>query len=628
VASSVENVVYVNCAGEVYNNALVFLKQLPAISLDTETTGTDPLIDKVLLISAGNPYKQFVFNVYMLEKAGLLDPIRAVLSDTSKTYILHNAKFDYKFLKRCLGIELENIYDTMLAEMLLLKGRKMQGFGLDDVADKYLGIKLNKDIRKTFIGLQYGSAFTLEQIRYSGIDVQHLDVIRAQQYALIKKHGLETVCDIEMKAVPPTGDMELNGMYLSASLWSKAETQAIKDRDAAKETLDKLFSAAVGQDMFGNAMINYNSPKQLLPALRTLIGKQAEGLESTGEAVLRELLSPGIYDRMAKEGMDILDTLKEQSDKVVAALLLYREKEKRISTYGNDFLSNIHVATNRVHSDFSQLYTDTGRYSSSNPNLQNIPAITLYRQCFRAWSEDYRIIGCDYSGMELRILADLSQEPSWIDCFKRNGDLHAENGSALLGKTIRKKGTNGPNDPGENWELRRPVKTLNFGVGYGMGPMKLANATGMPLDQARGLIKQFWTKFSKVKGFFDTYTAQAFQEKCVRSPYDGRLRWLDGFDYDSRKDQSRMRNLCMNFPMQAGNATIMKYALYLIRRDLKGKDAKIICTVHDECLVEAHKDIAQEVYDIVRKDMIDAGQRFIKNVPVDVEGHISMQWEK
>jgi len=158
--------------------------------------------------------------------------------------------------------------------------------------------------------------------------------------------------------------------------------------------------------------------------------------------------------------------------------------------------------------------------------------------------------------------------------------------------------------------------------------MKLANATGMPMDQARRLIKDYWIKFSHIKKFFDSYTAEAFANKCVRSPYDGRLRWLDGFDYDSHKDQSRMRNLCMNFPMQSGNASITKHALYLIRRDLKGKDAKIICTVHDEILVEAHKDIAQEVYDIVRNDMITAGQRFIKNVPVDVEGHVSMQWEK
>lgn len=230
--------------------------------------------------------------------------------------------------------------------------------------------------------------------------------------------------------------------------------------------------------------------------------------------------------------------------------------------------------------------------------------------------------------MELRELADLSQEPSWVDCFKRGGDLHSENGSILSGKTIRRKGTNGPQDPGENEELRRPFKSLNFGINYGMGVRKLVQETGMTYAQARDLIKQFWIKFSKIKAFFDTFVAKAIADGCVRSPYDGRLRWLDGFDFDSPKDQSRVRNLCMNFPMQSGNASIMKVALYMIRQHLKGKAAKIICTIHDEILVEAHKDIAQEVYDIVRNDMITAAQRFIKNVPVDVEGHISMQWEK
>lgn len=602
-AVSAENVIYINKLGRQYDQAIDFLKQLPSISVDTETTGTDPLIDRVLLISAGNPYKQFVFDVAALEKN--LDPLKAVLNDDTKMFVIHNAKFDYKFLKRNLGIVLENIYDTMLAEMLLQKGRKMQGFGLDDVAEKYLMVKMNKDVRKTFIGLQYGSSFTQEQIRYSGIDIQHLEAIRTQQNLLLKKHKLELVCDIEMKAIPPTGDMELNGMYLSASLWSKAETQAIKDRDVARSELDAFFAPLVGTDIFGHADINYNSPKQLLPAIKKLVGKDASDLESTSE-----------------------DALKTIDHAAVESLLKYREKEKRISTYGNSFLNNIHPATNRIHSDFSQLYTDTGRYSSSNPNLQNIPAEAIYRQCFKAWSEEYVIIGCDYSGMELRILADLSQEPSWVACFKRNGDLHAENGSELLGVPIRKKGTNGPNDPGENWELRRPVKSLNFGVGYGMGPQKLARETGMPLDQARKLIKLFWTKFSRIKVYFDNHVETSFAAKCVRSPYDGRLRWLEGFDFDSRKDQARVRNLCMNFPMQAGNATVMKHALYLIRRDLKGKNAKIICTVHDECLVEAHKDIAQEVYDIVVRDMIAAGERFIKNVPVAVEGHISTHWEK
>ena len=641
------NITYISQPGKDYDAALTFLSALPVIGLDTETTGSDPLLNQVLLISIGNQYKQFVFDVAKLEKH--LDPLRKLISDPAKLFILHNAKFDYKFLKRNLNIVVENIFDTMLAEMLLLKGRKAidlefdeasekpaikkqkkTGFALDDVADKYLSVKLNKDIRITFIKMKYGDSFSKDQIYYSGMDVQYLDLIRRKQVELIQKYSLQTVCEIEMQAIPPTGDMELNGMYLSAAKWSKAETNAILDREQARTELDKLFIPIVGRDMFDHADINYNSPKQLLPAMKTIIGPKVDNLESTAESALKVLLSSGVYTRLQKgnEGIGILNTLTEPCDKVIAALLIYREKEKRITTYGNSFLNNIHVATSRIHSEFNQLFTDTGRFSSNSPNLQNIPRDKAYREAFTAWHPDYRIVGCDYSGMELRILADLSGEPSWIDCFKRSGDLHSENGSDLLGVPIRKPGTNGPTDPGENWELRQPIKSLNFGISYGMGPQKLSRETGMEYEKAKELIKKFWRRYSKIKAYFDKHVATCMEQKCVRSPYDGRLRWLEGFDYDSPKDLSSVRNLCMNFPMQAGNATITKHALYLIRKHLMGKDAKIISTVHDEILVEAHQSIAEEVLQIVRNDMIKAGERFIKTVPVDVESHVSTHWMK
>ena len=590
--STATNVIFIDKNNDDYKNAINFLTKLPSISLDTETTGVDPLINKILLISAGNQMKQYVFDIAKLEP--YLDPLRKVLNDENKTFLLHNAKFDYKFLKHCLGIVLENIYDSMLVEMLLLKGRRQQGFGLDDVADKYLNIKLNKSIRKSFTEMKYGDSFTKDQIKYSGMDVQYLESIRQKQWELIKKYKLEIVYDIEMKAIPPTGDMELNGMYLSPALWSKAETQAIVDRDAAKAVLDKIVAPFLHKpvkttlDLFANTddeipHINYNSPKQLLPILKEAIGTDADDLDSTGEPALKVLLTPGVYERIEKEQLNLLnDVYLTNGDKVIVALLVYREKEKRITTYGIEFLENIHPATGRIHSDFSQLFTDTGRFSSSNPNMQNVPRAKQYRTAFTAWHPDYRIINADYKGMELGILADLTQEPSWVDCFKRGGDLHAENGSIILGKPIRKKGTNGPNDPGENWELRQAVKSLNFGIGYGLGPGKLARETGISYEEAKVIIKKFWNTFTRIKSFFDEHVDQSFKSHCVRSPYDNRLRWLDGFDYDARKDQSRMRNLCMNFPMQAGNASITKHAMYLIRKDLKGKNAKIISTIHDK----------------------------------------------
>jgi DNA polymerase I len=601
----IENIVFVNSPGKEWDGMLNFLLDPGVIylGLDTETTGVDPLIDKVLLISIGNKNVQYVIDVARMRKH--LDPFRKVFQDPEKIFLLHNAKFDYKFLKQDLGIELINIHDSMLTEMLLVKGKKDKGFGLDDVVSKYVGVALNKEIRKTFIEMAYGDTFTDEQVRYSAQDVEYLETVYSAQIRLIKKYALEVTYVTEMHALLPTGDLELNGMYLNKDKWLEAETQAVKDRDVAKLELDALFAPLVGEDLFSEAAINYNSPKQLLPAIKTLVGAPAKDLANTKEQSLKEINHP-----------------------VIKALLMYREKEKRITTYGRAFLDNIHQSTGRIHSQFSQLYTDTGRYSSDSPNLQNIPRDKQYRAAFTGRNDNYRIVGCDYSGMELRILADLSNEPSWIECFERNGDLHSEIGSKIFGKSIRAKGTLGPDDPGENPELRQFAKTLNFGISYGMGPKKLARETGMPFDQARIVVREFWKQHPQIKGYFDRHVKMSTEAEVVRSPYDGRLRWLVGYDMDNPAEAASVRNLCMNFPMQSGNASITKKAMYLLKNHLKGKDAMLVSTIHDEILIEAHKDIADEILILMKKDMIDAAREYIKRVPVTVEGHVAMHWKK
>jgi DNA polymerase-1 len=595
---------FINKSGEDFDNAVSFLSVLNVIALDTETTSVDPLDGKILLISAGNGDIQYVFDVAHIGEA--IAPLLKVLANKKILKILHNAKFDYKFFYRDLGTEIEPVFDTMLAEMLLLKGRKVQGvFGLDDVADKYLGIKLDKDIRKSFAGMVFGDDFSNDQIKYSGEDVQYLHKIRDAQLAFIRKHELEKVCQIEMDVLPSVAEMELYGVYIDRVKWLKAEEDAKTARDAALIKLDEFFIPHVGADIFGRAQINYNSPKQLLPRIKDIVGTAAKGLTSTNEASLKTIEHP-----------------------LILAILDYKKQAKRISTYGVSFLDNVHHVTGRIHSNFSQLYTDTGRFSSSDPNLQNIPRLKVYRQSFTSGDPRYRIITIDYSGMELRILADLSKEDKWIEVFKNKGDLHCEIGTMLWGVPIRVPGTNGPGDPGENYELRQPTKTLNFGISYGMGPRKFSSQTGIEYDKARTIVSTFWKTFPAIKRYFDKHVAQSIDARCVRCPYDNRLKWIEGVDFDSQREMAGTRNMCMNFPMQAGNATITKRAMAIIRNNFQGKDAKIIGTVHDEIIVRAHESIAQEAYDIVRNGMISAGQEFITNLPVDVEGKIDMCWNK
>jgi DNA polymerase-1 len=267
-----------------------------------------------------------------------------------------------------------------------------------------MGIIMNKDIRKTFTKMKLGDSFSTDQLKYSAEDVAYLIQIMEQQKQFLIKHSLTKVSELEMNAIAPTADMELNGMFLDMDIWLKAEAIAIEEREVALLELDDIFSKVVPLDLFKRPMINYNSPLQVLEPLKKLMGAPGKHLKSTGEEVLKNF----------------------KHIPVVAKLLEYREKEKRVSTYGAAFFDYLNPVTRRIHTDFSQLRADTGRYASTSPNMQNIPALKAYRSAFTSGSPDYRIITCDYSGMELRILADLSKEPKWIEIFEKGLDAHCE----------------------------------------------------------------------------------------------------------------------------------------------------------------------------------------------------------
>jgi DNA polymerase I-like protein with 3'-5' exonuclease and polymerase domains len=161
-----------------------------------------------------------------------------------------------------------------------------------------------------------------------------------------------------------------------------------------------------------------------------------------------------------------------------------------------------------------------------------------------------------------------------------------------------------------------------------MGPRKFAAQTNTPYEKSREIVSNFWKRFPAIKKYFDVHVVKSIDARVVRCPYDKRLKWIDNVDFDSPKEMSHARNMCMNFPMQAGNASITKSAMTLVRKHFQGKDAQIIGTVHDEIIVKAHESVAQEAFQIVRNDMISAGQEFIINVPVDIEGKIDMCWSK
>jgi DNA polymerase I-like protein with 3'-5' exonuclease and polymerase domains len=420
-----------------FQQAIAFLQKCTILAIDTETTGFDPFTSKILIITLGNSNQQYVFDIAKLTDTHIAE-LKKLLEDPKKLKLVQNGKFDYKMLKHILNITINNIYDTMIVEQVLTRGRKNAPSGLDDIVERHLGIIISKAVRKTFTTTKFGDKLSDAQIEYAAQDIMYLEAIREKQLILVARDQLEKVIDLENKAVLPTGDIELNGIYIDKTKWEKLADTALAERTAAELALDAYFIPIVGIDLLGHADINYNSPQQLSKAL-SIITKTP--ITTTKEEKLSTINHPAIE-----------------------ALLTYREKQKQYTTYGLSFLSYINPVTNRIHPDFLQVMgTDSGRYSCQNPNLQNLPARPEYRAPFCAPSPEYRIVGADYSGMELRILAELSEDPALTDIFDRDLDPHATVGSILYNKTIRAPGTNGPEDPGENMNLRRNAKTLNFG---------------------------------------------------------------------------------------------------------------------------------------------------------------------
>lgn len=364
---------YVDGPGITYDGAIESLKSMQTVAVDTETTGLDIWYDKVILLQIGTLSSPFVFNVSALE--GLMDPIFAILKNDKIKKVFHNAQFDYKFIKTNFGVSVKNIYCTMIAEKLMNQS-KFSGFSLKAVAQKYASVKLDKKERESFIGLELGCEITDEQIIYAQNDITYLLNIYKNQSPLLKKYGIKELFDMEMEVLPILGDMTINGIYLDKKKWVELEKAAKKNLEIKRAELDKLFFDVYDTEsnLFNAVFVNYDSPKQVLPLLKSLTGLDLPSTDAT-----------------------VLEAFSNEHE-AIKALTDYRKEQKKVSTYGICFFKNISPVTDRIHSDFAQLGASTGRMSSRDPNMQNIPRSQKYRTPFCVQYEDEAFISADFSG--------------------------------------------------------------------------------------------------------------------------------------------------------------------------------------------------------------------------------------
>lgn len=602
------------------------LMEKPCWGFDTETTGLNPLRSKVLMVQIGTQNEQYVIDT----RKASIEPIRPFLESEFHKKIVHNAGFDWKMIKVNFNIEMECVRDTFFAEKLLFNGKKFSGFGLPDVLFSYLNVEVSKEVRGVFgKGMIHGD-YTEEMIAYAARDVEYLFPLAWEQARALERDTLQHVWLIECNALPAFCEMELEGQYLDIDGWRQILLENKESARLLEEDMDLLAAPYVGEDLFHKPDINYQSDKEVLKLLQDMglrARQQNKGsgrwedvlISSTGAKVLKKII-----------GSPFVDQLKR-----------LRSLHKRISTYGQTFIDAVDLGTGRIHPRFRQIGTETGRPAAAGKgavNMLNIPRDKRMRNCFRGDSNEL-VETDDFSGCELRIWAELSQDPKLCEAFRQGVDIHCYVASSVYNVPVTKKN--------ENAHLRTPAKAINFGIAYGMGAYTLVeqlNGQGFPMELAEGkkIFKKYNSEFAAGVGYLRAMGALAKRQGWLAN-LSGRRRYWRLPDPNNKEQFPRGREDPIylgivsgiereggNYLIQSVNADMTKMAMHGIRklRKQRGFRTKFMNQVYDEIVTRTHKDDSAEFHPLKQKIMIEAAESLLKSVPMEVDGHVGSCWTK
>jgi DNA polymerase I len=559
------------------------LQDTEAVGVDLETTGLNPRDDRIRLLQLAIPDKTFVVDFF---ETGDLGPLKEVLED-GPVKVLHNSKFDYSFLAAEHGISLSPIFDTMLAAQLLAGGDQSPSYALEAVAERYADVELDKSARLE----DWSGKLSEAQIEYAARDAAVLLPLRERLAEEIEEEKLGRVSKIEFRAVAAIAEMELAGIKLDVQKWKELEETVRKRRDEAALRLESFFPEPEGVlPLEGlGPRLNLNSPKQITDAFRSL------GIELPDTKVW---------------------TLLKVDHPAAQALLEYRELQKKLGTYLEPYPKFINEKTGRIHANFLQCRVPTGRLACTSPNIQQIPHEDEFRSCFVAEQANTLVIA-DYSQIELRILAEVSGDPGFVRAFQEGEDLHRVTAATMFG--VEKDAV--------TKEQRTAAKRINFGLAYGRGAKSLSAQLGTDEERARGLIDEYFANYPKVQRYLQSTATRAMKTRTLRT-VSGRVRKFGDTSRLGSMERGALRREAMNYPVQGASADIAKVALAYVRCELRGLDARLINCIHDEFVVECAEGLAPEVSKKMKRAMIQAGEKLLEKVPVEVEVAISREWRK
>ena len=353
-------------------------------------------------------------------------------------------------------------------------------------------------------------------------------------------------------------------------------------------------------------------------------GGMADSLNINSQVQLMNLFNNKIGLDLPSTGVGIL---KKVNHPVVKKLMEYREYEKLVSAFGDKLLDLVNPKTNRLHPDFHQMRTATGRFACSGPNLQQIPRNSEeapFRECFNP-EPGYKLVVSDYSSAELRIMADLSGDKKMIKAFKDGLDMHSFVASMMFNEEYV------DDFKQRHPELRQAAKAIGFGLMYGMGPNGLAARLEISKEKAQDYMDKYFRTFPKVKKYLDKVSQEAVRKGYSTTPA-GRKRWYtmpENTDPDYRRKIGSIKRRAKNHPIQGTNADAIKYAFIFLKERINKEDmdAKITHTVHDEIVCEVKEDEADYFGKVLSEEMVRALELFVTDVPVVSDHFIGDVWE-
>ncbi len=557
-------------------------------AFDTETTGLNPLEDRLLGISfSASPHDAFYVPI---EEAGdVADFAELFLSSAEKCGV--NLKFDYQVL-RSAGLELRGpFFDAMLAHSALYPDQR---HGMDEMAQNLLSYKTipleevaGKEMDTASVPVETMATYAAED---ADISLQLSSLLRGQ----LEEAGLLSLMEkVEFPLIPVLAELEMQGMRVDPQQLAKSSEELAKQIETIKQRLD----AEIGRE------INLNSPKQLGELLfgeLKLVDKPKKtrtGQYVTDEETLRKLvpISPLVGD-----------------------ILNYRELNKLKGTYLDALPRFISEKDGRIHANLMQMVTTTGRLACQNPNLQNIPVRSeegkLIRRAFVARDAEHLILSADYSQVELRLMAALSEDPSMIAAFCEGRDIHTETAARIFGCE--------PDQVGG--DMRRAAKTVNFGIIYGISAFGLSQRLDCSRAEAASLIDNYFAQFPGVKQYMDRLVDEARQRGYAET-LCGRRRQLPDLQSANFNLRAAAERNAINTPIQGSAADMIKLAMLRVAEVLEGRRTRLIMQVHDELLFDLHREEEEELIPLIVRAMQDA-LPLPHGVPLLVEARAASNW--